>query len=290
MEGMINQNEIRERANELLKEGIAGNREEALSLAASLISIEEYTQGLDSAGLSYRAMAEAASMSTEEVAQSAEVFTMSYEKQLDMVKSLTNSLNDEATTLDEIKEKYGEGSQEFADATAEFELNSRRRILSMLEEQLSLDGLSQQESDILLAKGLAWGVYSEQAVAAARQAMLEVAALTEAINTIPSEGRFTMSVLVQGAGNVGGLGAGFGSDQWGGGKATGGPVSAGTMYMVGEKGPELFTPQSSGNITPNNKLGGSMDVSKIVKAIERNRLNEDRLAQLFDSALQRNQR
>jgi hypothetical protein len=46
------------------------------------------------------------------------------------------------------------------------------------------------------------------------------------------------------------------SSIFGGGKAAGGPVSGGTTYLVGEKGPELFTPGSSGNIIPNNRLGG----------------------------------
>ena len=35
------------------------------------------------------------------------------------------------------------------------------------------------------------------------------------------------------------------------------PVSAGTSYLVGERGMEIFTPRTSGNITPNNKLGGT---------------------------------
>jgi TP901 family phage tail tape measure protein len=39
-------------------------------------------------------------------------------------------------------------------------------------------------------------------------------------------------------------------------KALGGPVSAGSSYMVGERGPELFTPKHGGNIVPNNALGG----------------------------------
>lgn len=43
---------------------------------------------------------------------------------------------------------------------------------------------------------------------------------------------------------------------FGGGKAAGGPVNAGTTYLVGERGPELFTPSGSGTIIPNNKLGG----------------------------------
>jgi len=40
------------------------------------------------------------------------------------------------------------------------------------------------------------------------------------------------------------------------GRAVGGPVSSNTPYMVGERGPELFVPNGSGNIVPNNKLGG----------------------------------
>jgi len=35
------------------------------------------------------------------------------------------------------------------------------------------------------------------------------------------------------------------------GKAAGGPVSAGTPYMVGERGPEVFVPRQSGTIIPN---------------------------------------
>ena len=39
-------------------------------------------------------------------------------------------------------------------------------------------------------------------------------------------------------------------------RAQGGPVSAGTPYMVGERGPELFMPSRGGSIIPNNALGG----------------------------------
>jgi len=43
---------------------------------------------------------------------------------------------------------------------------------------------------------------------------------------------------------------------FGGGQADGGPVSARTTYLVGERGPELFTPNKSGTIIPNDELGG----------------------------------
>ena len=39
--------------------------------------------------------------------------------------------------------------------------------------------------------------------------------------------------------------------------AVGGPVNAGRPYMVGEKGPELFVPSSSGSIVPNGAMGSS---------------------------------
>mgnify|MGYP003115847184 FL=1 len=43
-------------------------------------------------------------------------------------------------------------------------------------------------------------------------------------------------------------------------KANGGPVRQGGSYIVGERGPELFTPRASGNITPNSAMGGSTSI------------------------------
>ena len=40
-------------------------------------------------------------------------------------------------------------------------------------------------------------------------------------------------------------------------RAMGGPVSAGSPYVVGEKGPELFVPRSSGSIVSNGAMGSS---------------------------------
>ena len=44
---------------------------------------------------------------------------------------------------------------------------------------------------------------------------------------------------------------------FGGGRAAGGPVMGGTSYLVGERGPELFTPSGNGSIIPNSALGGN---------------------------------
>lgn len=48
-----------------------------------------------------------------------------------------------------------------------------------------------------------------------------------------------------------------------GGRAMGGPVAGNTPYIVGERGPELFMPSTSGSIVPNHKLGGGMTVAPV---------------------------
>ena len=53
-------------------------------------------------------------------------------------------------------------------------------------------------------------------------------------------------------GGVGTLGPNYGIRQ----RALGGPVTAGSPYLVGERGPELFMPSRGGSIIPNNALGG----------------------------------
>jgi hypothetical protein len=48
----------------------------------------------------------------------------------------------------------------------------------------------------------------------------------------------------------------FGPLQVAGTRAMGGSVTAGKPYLVGEKGPEMFVPSSSGGIVPNNRMDG----------------------------------
>lgn len=48
------------------------------------------------------------------------------------------------------------------------------------------------------------------------------------------------------------------------GKAIGGPVSGGTPYIVGERGPELFVPGMAGSIVPNHALAGGPSISVVI--------------------------
>jgi tape measure domain-containing protein len=61
--------------------------------------------------------------------------------------------------------------------------------------------------------------------------------------------------LGAGGGMVGKFGT-FGPNYGIAQRAIGGPVTAGSPYLVGERGPELFMPSRGGSIIPNNALGG----------------------------------
>jgi hypothetical protein len=57
---------------------------------------------------------------------------------------------------------------------------------------------------------------------------------------------------------------------FGGTRAAGGPVSANRPYIVGEQGPELFVPSSSGSIVPNGGMGGDIVILLDGEVIARN--------------------
>jgi len=52
-----------------------------------------------------------------------------------------------------------------------------------------------------------------------------------------------------------------------GARAFGGPVGAGQPYLVGERGPELFVPQTAGSINPNIG-GGSVNIVMNISATD----------------------
>jgi tape measure domain-containing protein len=75
------------------------------------------------------------------------------------------------------------------------------------------------------------------------------------------------------------------------GRAKGGPVSGGQMYMVGERGPELFVPGRSGTIVANDKMGGSstnvvVNVDAKGSSVEGNEQGANQLGRLISAAVQ----
>ena len=49
-----------------------------------------------------------------------------------------------------------------------------------------------------------------------------------------------------------------------GSRALGGPVTAGSTYLVGERGPELFTPQQSGQILSNSQTSNALSLAPTI--------------------------
>jgi hypothetical protein len=70
--------------------------------------------------------------------------------------------------------------------------------------------------------------------------------------------------------------------------AAGGSVTGGSPYVVGEKGPELFVPGSSGSIVPNSEIGGSMviNVDASGSSVEGDANKSRELGQLIGAAVQ----
>ena len=75
--------------------------------------------------------------------------------------------------------------------------------------------------------------------------------------------RAQMIRLFSGMFGGGGFGTGnkFGNQDLGGFLAEGGPANANTAYVVGERGPEVFVPRSSGTVIPNNQINNMMGSS-----------------------------
>lgn len=77
------------------------------------------------------------------------------------------------------------------------------------------------------------------------------------------------------------------------GLANGGRASAGRSFVVGERGPEIFTPKVSGTVTPNNQIGGGGTVNNINvnvdasgSSVEGNTGQSEQLGRVLSTAIQ----
>lgn len=116
----------------------------------------------------------------------------------------------------------------------------------------ALQGISTTTNDPTLKAGLDSLIEKTQAAATAADRAQAAYYAMEAAAARAAAVAAGAANIVPGVGAVPTAAAREGYD----GKADGGPVTAGQTYMVGEEGPELFTPQRSGQIIPNDKLGG----------------------------------
>lgn len=93
-----------------------------------------------------------------------------------------------------------------------------------------------------------------------------------ALNTVNEIAAQALGTLFQGGGGSSGgglfnFGSILGSILGLPGRATGGNVSPGRGYLVGERGPELFVPTSAGRVENNASQGGSREVRVSINVV-----------------------
>ena len=131
------------------------------------------------------------------------------------------------------------------------------RLADLAEERRALEALAEQGEDsaslVSDAFQTAGREISDALETAARTGELSFRDMAEAISqslaSILIE-RWLVEPLNELAGDVAGLGETVANIL--GQRAEGGPVQAGAAYLVGERGPEVFTPGMAGGISPIN--------------------------------------
>lgn len=207
---------------------------------------------------------------------------------------LDAAATDEARELLELKFKEQDIEERFAllgpekiqDLKDLFREN--HRITKEKREQKKLDEEAAKQAKVIkdLYAGIGQTIESEitGAIMGAKSA---TEALTNVLNNVANQ-------LISFALGSFGLGQDSGSGIFGAiadiFRADGGPVSAGRSYVVGERGPELFTPSRSGTIIPNDAMGGGANVTVNVDAsgssVEGNADEASRLGKAIGVAVQ----
>jgi len=197
-----------------------------------------------------------------------------FNKEVDNLKDVNKKLKDRIELLElgteeerealELKRKMDELRVKFAGMSLD-ELEEEIRINKELEKKVenlekaeeaakALDRKFEQIGESIedgIVQNLADAVEGTQTLAEA------------AVNVLNQLKRKLIEVAIQNAIsglNIGGQVGDFFEDVF---KAEGGPVNRGRPYIVGERGPEMFVPNTSGSIVPNNSLGGGGGASVV---------------------------
>lgn len=178
--------------------------------------------------------------------------TAAYVRQLEEIRDLVRSgdldpaegLAAEFDVQEKIQAKLLTGMKETANALDEFAKNAAENIQRSLGDNL-FDMLNGNFENI----GKSFGNMLKRMLAEATAADIARALFGSYADAKASGGGLLGSFLTS-------IGSIFGK------RADGGPVSAGKPYLVGERGPELFVPNTSGAIIPNGGAGGSITINQ----------------------------
>ena len=222
-------------------------RTEGLGKEAETLKIEsEQLKGLQKVEAVNNRMRDAKAKEAEKV----EELVGNLENEGALIKAKLNGREDEVRLTQEIAEKT-EGLGE-TDAKRVADLI---RGNAELEKQTAIADRMQQIYD-QIGQSIASGVVDTLSAAVDQTKSLADAAA----NTL----RNIANILLQLGINTALQGTGLGIFKNLGGFADGGRPPVGKPSIVGERGPELFVPNTSGTIVPNNKLGGGGATNVVV--------------------------
>lgn len=201
---------------------------------------------------------------------------------------LTKHIQEQAQANQTALDQQAEGFKRLDDATSDWR-NGFRSALDDFNDRMNntaqqtkdftndfIDGFGDAFAELrngVGASGKAFDSFIDSLLADAMRALANKA-LQSLFNLGSSSGGANDVALgtdaVSGGGGFWGGIANFAASLFGGGKAVGGPVQAGSLYQVNERGPELLSVagkdflmmgNQSGRVTPNDRLGGGTTIN-----------------------------
>lgn len=183
-----------------------------------------------------------------------------YKQQEDIIKSTQTDVEKFSAEIERLNDALNEGlswdvyAKAIANAQDEFEKISKK---------------TEEADDTVKQLGLTFTSAFEDAVIAGEELSEVLKGILQDILRLAVRKQITEPLLSAFSGVFGGVTGGAGgaiAKDPGGflvnlpGRASGGPVSGGSAYVVGERGPEVFVPRHSGSIIPNGGGGATINI------------------------------
>jgi len=210
---------------------------------------------------------------------------VSFKEHAQTLKEIDNAIDKRVLEIQTKQEAargplLGKGADKKVDLEAQTAHLERSLAMGTTQAEIEQKILNMQKDGIKMTEGAYRAELNKQEALQASLALYQqigttirdgmVDAIYEAIDGTKTLGEVAASVFRQISKMLinYGVTAAFGPTglNWLPGMAEGGPVTGGQSYLVGEKGPEIFTPKSGGSITPNHALGGNSNVTINVDA------------------------
>lgn len=218
------------------------------------------------------------------------------------LQDIEKRYQDELTLLQEARRQQLLTEQDFADREVQINKEKVDAIKRYQNQQAQNNKfLSQSSVDTLSSLGNAFGNFADIAAQGGKKSFENYKALASAQalistflaanNALATPAPFPIPQIL--AGSITALGlanvAQIQNQQYSGARQFGGPVTSGKSYLVGERGPEIFTPNGSGSITSNKDSFGSSGVTVNVNNYASSNLSFDvqQRGEIIDIAVRR---